>query len=49
MRASRDYKKRSCYYPKNPRSAVAKFARFGKTCGIAAALTPNHFAIVAPY
>ena len=36
-------------YPRKPRSAVGKFARFGKTCGIAAELTPNHFAIVAAY
>ena len=33
----------------NPRSLVEKYPRFGNTCAIAVALTPNHFANVAPY
>jgi hypothetical protein len=33
----------------NPRSLVEKYPRFGNTCAIAAALTPNHLASVAPY
>jgi hypothetical protein len=36
-------------YPRKPKSDTAKFCKFGKTLGIAAAVTPNHFAIVAPY